>query len=205
MIFIEINCRKSSPFIIYSSPFELCYPKLTVIFCSALPSLSFSSKATNYFSVSLFFSMPDWAAFITEFSMPAAFSGFTVFIFITWWIHIYIFPWLPEWEVVSKWPVFAPQLLCIIKILLLLLLFHHFLLILVLSVLHSCQKYKFNIKIKSLINKKSIIACYNSQDHWNFLHPTPLFHSPDHFHLLHQESPVATSPLPLSLPHTISK
>ena len=108
-----INCSRLSPLIIYSSSFELCYHKSTVIFCSALPSLSLSSKVTNYFSVSWFFSMPDWAALITEFSMAAAFSGLTVLIFITLWINVYICPWLRGWGVVSKWPASAPRLPCI--------------------------------------------------------------------------------------------
>ena len=52
--------------------------------------------ATSYFYDSLCFSMPDWAALMIEFSMPAAFSGLTVLIFITLYGLKYIAIWPRE-------------------------------------------------------------------------------------------------------------
>lgn len=64
---LMFNKDQQSPIFIDSMSFELYNCYFTVIFCSALPSLSLSSIVTKSFYVILFFSIPDCAALMSEF------------------------------------------------------------------------------------------------------------------------------------------
>lgn len=89
-----------SPFIIDSSAFELANSWNTVIVLYPRLALSLSSRLTNSCSVTLFFNWLFLAALMIEFSIPIAFSGFTVLIFMTMLAREYVCLWLRGWGAV---------------------------------------------------------------------------------------------------------
>ena len=116
-----------SPLIIDSSSFELILKNFTVTVCGPRLALSFSRRLTSSASETRFLSMPLLAALMMEFSIPAAFSGLTVLIFITRCIAIYVFPWPQGSGFGPKWPVSVPPFICMNVHLLFLGLFGHLL------------------------------------------------------------------------------
>lgn len=105
----------SSPLIIKSSSLVLIQHSITVIFCYPRLSMSLSNRLTSSAQVSRFLSDPFLAALMIEFSMPTAFSGLTVLIFITRWFECYIFPWPRGLGFGLEWPAFALRLALIMQ------------------------------------------------------------------------------------------
>lgn len=125
-----------SPLIIDSSSFELIYQVFTVTVWGPRLALSFSRRLTSSASDTRFLSMPFLAALMMEFSMPIAFSGLTVLIFITEWNGIYTAPWPRELVFELKSLASALRLIWIDRLILLLGLFSH--LFLVGARIHQC-------------------------------------------------------------------